>query len=171
MVCATLRGVSARRRIVVFVAFASVAGCAAILGREDIVFDDDPLRPDATDDRTTSAEDGTGGGTNDAPLVDAPASDGGDAGPTCPGVDASCDLDANADAGCCPGMECRNAHCSPCIALNGGCVSGGNTRCCGTAVCARGNVCIPCLEAGVSCEITDPQFCCSKQCSPVNGCF
>jgi hypothetical protein len=162
--CATLRDVVGRRRAVVFVVFGSMAGCAAILGREDIVFDEDTLRPDSSDDRTTSTPDVT-------PVADVNTADVNDAGPTCPGVDASCDTDANADAGCCSGLECRNARCSTCIALNGGCVQGGNTRCCGTAVCGQANVCIPCLEAGVTCSITDPQFCCSKQCSPVNGCF
>ena len=162
----------ARRRVVVFLAFGGVAGCAAILGREDIVFDEDTLRPDASEDRTTSGNDATGEATaDDAPTADVITTDSGDAGPTCPGVDASCDSDANADAGCCPGMECRNARCSACIALTAGCVQGGNTRCCGTAVCGAANTCIACLEAGATCEITEPQRCCSKQCSPVNGCF
>ena len=163
--------VAGRRRVVFFIALVSMVGCAAILGREELVIEDGAQRPDSSGDGTTSGgEDGSGGGTNDALTGDGTTSgDAADAGPTCPGVDASCDLDA--DAGCCPGMECRNAHCSPCIALNGGCVAGGSPRCCGTAVCGRGNVCIACLEAGTTCEITEPQFCCSKNCSPVNGCF
>jgi hypothetical protein len=170
-VCATLDDVGGRRRIVVFVALGSMAGCAAILGREDIVFDEDTLRPDSSDDRTTSTEDVRGGETGDAPPADGNDVDAADAGPTCPGVDASCDVDANADAGCCPGMECRNARCSRCLVLNQGCVQGGNTPCCGSAVCGQASRCIECLEAGTTCSITDPQFCCTKQCSPVNGCF
>jgi hypothetical protein len=160
-----------RRRVLVFLAVVSMVGCAAILGREEIVLEEETLRPDSSDDRATGVDDANGGEADDALNGDGTVTvmDAGDAGPTCPGVDASCDLAT--DAGCCPGMECRNLHCSPCIALNGGCVSGGNTRCCGSAVCARGNVCSPCLEAGASCEITEPQECCSKNCSPVNGCF
>lgn len=147
-----------------------MAGCAAILGREDIVFDEDTLRPDSSDDRTTSTPDVTGE-TGDAPAGDVNTADANDAGPTCSGVDAACDTDAGADAGCCPGMECRSARCRFCLAFNQGCVQNGNTPCCGTDVCGAANRCIACLEAGATCEITEPQRCCSKQCSPTNGCF
>lgn len=146
---------------------ASLAGCAAILGREAILFDSDPLDSDgATDDRTVpdvvlSEADG------EAP-VDA-GSDAAPDAPACPGVDSGCTSDAA--TACCPGMECRNQRCNVCAPLNGTC--SGGVRCCGSTLRCDTRIfkCVQCLEAGVQCPITEPQICCSGTCSPTNGCF
>ena len=157
----------ARWGVVFALAGASLAGCAAILGREAIVLDADGLDADgATDDRTAA----------DVVLpddVDTPPTDGGsDAGPdapTCPGVDSGCTNDSG--TACCPGMECRNQRCNLCAPLDGSC--SGGMRCCGPTLRCDTRIfkCIECLEAGTQCPITEANICCGGNCSPVNGCF
>src|SRR5688572_26762580 len=157
----------ARWSLVFALTSASLAGCAAILGREDIVLEADPLGADGAIDG--AAGDDVVVDDKDGSTADTGSGDAGPDGPSCPGVDAACTADAA--TACCPGMECRNLRCSPCWPVTGSC--GGGVRCCGTTLrCdTRINKCVECIEAGVQCPITEANLCCSGNCSPVNGCF
>jgi hypothetical protein len=114
-----------------------VGGCAAILGREDIAFDQDGADGGNVDRGSESRDRDDAGFRDAAPAVDAARDTGSpiDSG-NCLALDVSCD----AGSTCCPGTECRAGQCKQCLSENGDCSSG--RPCCGTLQC-NGTTCVP----------------------------